>query len=345
VATEHGEEEAIMKVRGYAALGPGNALEPFEYDVGLLGANAVEIQIEHCGMCHTDLHLVNNDFGFSQYPLVPGHEIIGTVSQVGSAVKSFKEGQRVGVGWNSGCCGECEYCAQGEENLCLKWEGTCTHGFGGYASVIRVNSRFVFAIPDGMDSAKTAPLLCGGITVYGAFHAYGVTHATHVGVVGVGGLGHLALQYARAFGCEVTAFSSSPDKEAEARRFGAHHFVNSQDPSAMGRLNNSLDFILSTACADLNWAAYMGVLKPKGRLCFVGVPPSDIRVPAAPLILGQKSVCGNPVGSPSLIREMLEFSARNRVEAQVERMPMDRVNEALDRLRANKARYRIVLEN
>jgi uncharacterized zinc-type alcohol dehydrogenase-like protein len=333
-----------MNVRGYAALGPGKALEPFEYNLRPLQANDVEIQIERCGMCHTDLHLVNNDFGISQYPLVPGHEIIGAVSQVGSGVKSFKVGQRVGVGWNSGSCGECEYCAQGEENLCLKWEGTCTHGFGGYASAIRVNSRFVFAIPDGMDSATTAPLLCGGITVYGAFHAYDVRHAEHVGVVGVGGLGHLALQYARAFGCEVTAFSTSADKEAEARRFGAHRFVNSQDRTAMQSLNNSLHFILSTVSADLNWTTYLGLLKPKGKLCIVGVPPSDVCFPAFPIILGQKSVCGNPVGSPSVIREMLEFSARNRVTAQVERMPMARVNEALDRLRSNKARYRIVLE-
>lgn len=335
-----------MQIRAYAAPGPGAPLEPFDYEPTppSLEPSQVEIAISHCGICNTDLHLLNNDFGFTQYPMVPGHEIAGTVTKTGSAVKSLREGQRVGVGWESGSCGECEYCLRGEENVCLEWKGTCTHGYGGYASAIRADSRFVIPIPEGLDSEHAATLMCAGITVYAPL-SQDVHPAMRVGVVGVGGLGHLAVQYARAFGCEVTAFSTSPDKEVEARRLGAHHFINAREDGAMEQAANSCDFVISTVSADLNWAAYLNVLKPKGKLCIVGVPESDVRLPAFPLLIGRKSVFGSVVGSPSLIREMLEFSARNGVQPVTERFPMARVNEALERLKSNQARYRIVLVN
>lgn len=333
-------------IRAYAAWGAGMSLEPFEYEPAPLELepDQVEIAVTHCGMCHSDLHLLNNDWGFTQYPMVPGHEIVGTVTQAGPAAKSFREGQRVGVGWESGSCGVCEYCVHGEENLCLSWRGTCTHGYGGYASAIRVDRRFVVPMPEGLDSESAAPLLCGGITVYAPL-VQEVRPAMRVGVVGVGGLGHLAVQYARAFGCEVSAFSTSPDKEAEARRLGAHHFIHARDSAAMEKTANSLDFVISTVSADVGWAAYLNALKPKGKLCIVGVPEGDLRLPAFPLISGRKSVFGSPVGGPSLIREMLEFSARNSVLPITERFPMARVNEALGRLKSNQARYRIVLVN
>src|ERR1035437_7094753 len=283
-----------MKIQAYAASGAGKPLEPFEYEPAPLEPVQVEIAISHCGVCHTDLHLLNNDWGFTQYPMVPGHEIAGTITQVGRDVRSLKEGQRVGVGWESGSCGECEYCLRGEENVCLGWKGTCTHGYGGYASAIRVDSRVVGPIPDGLASESAAPLLCGGITVYAPL-AQDARSAMRVGVVGVGGLGHLALQYARAMGCEVTAFSTSPDKEAEARRLGAHHFIDARDVAAMEKAANSLDFVLSTVCAHVNWADYLNALKPKGKLCIVGVPQNDIRLQAFPLILGRKTVFGSPV--------------------------------------------------
>ena len=335
-----------MKIQAYAALGPRMPLEPFEYEPQPLELepDQVEIAVTHCGMCHSDLHLLDNDWGFTQYPMVPGHEIVGAVTKAGPAAKGFREGQRVGVGWESGSCGECEYCARGEENICLGWRGTCTHGYGGYATAIRVDSRFVVSIPEGLDSERAAPLLCGGVTVYAPL-VQEVRPAMRVGVVGVGGLGHLAVQYARAFGCEVTAFSTSPNKEAEARRLGAHHFINARDSAAMEKTANSLDFVISTVSADVDWAAYLNALKPKGKLCIVGVPESDLRLPAFPLISGRKSVFGSPIGGPSLIREMLEFSARNSVLPITERFPMARVNEALDRLKSNQARYRLVLVN
>ncbi len=333
-----------MKIQAYAALGPGMPLEPFEYEPQPLEPVQVEIAISHCGICHTDLHLLNNDWGITQYPMVPGHEIIGAVTQLGSSVRGFREGQRVGVGWEAGSCGECQYCLRGEENVCLGWKGTCTHGYGGYASAIRVDSRFVIPIPESMDSERTAPLLCGGITVYSPIARH-VQPAMRVGVVGLGGLGHLAVQYARGFGCEVTALSTSPDKEAEARSLGAHHFINVRDAGAVESAANSFDLVISTVPADLSWADYVNALRPKGTLCIVGVPQSELRLPAFPLIVGSKAVCGSAVGSPSEIREMLEFSARNGIYPRTERFSMAQVNEALDRLRSNQARYRIVLAN
>jgi uncharacterized zinc-type alcohol dehydrogenase-like protein len=335
-----------MKIQAYAAHGPRMPLEPFEYEPQPpeLEPRQVEIAISHCGICHRDLHLLDNDWGFSQYPLVPGHEIVGTVTRLGSAVKSYQEGQRVGVGWEAGSCGECYLCLRGDENLCADWRGTCTHGYGGYASAIRVDSRFVFSLPESLDSECAAPLLCGGATVYSPL-ARKVRPAMRVGVVGLGGLGHLAVQFARAFGCEVTVFSSSPDKEVEARRLGAHHFIDTRAPGAMQRVANTLDFVLSTACAELNWQDYVDAVRPKGELCIVGAPPSDLRLPVFSLIMGNRAVSGSAIGSPSTIREMLEFSARNGIRAVTERFPMAKVNEALDRLRSNQARYRIVLVN
>ena len=335
-----------MKIQAYAALGPGMPLQPFEYEPTPLELEPVqvEIAISHCGVCHTDLHLLNNDWGFTQYPMVPGHEIVGVITQLGHGVKNLREGQRVGVGWESGSCGECEYCLHGEENICLGWRGTCTHGYGGYAGAIRVDSRFAVPIPESLASELAAPLLCGGITVYAPL-AQEVRPAMRVGVVGVGGLGHLAVRYAHAFGCEVAAFSTSPDKEAEARRLGAHHFIDARDTAAMEKAANSCDFIISTASADLNWASYLNVLKPKGKLCIVGVPQNDMRLPAFPLILGRKTVFGSPVGGPSLIREMLEFSARNGIQPMTERFLMAQANQALDHVRHNRARYRVVLAN
>jgi uncharacterized zinc-type alcohol dehydrogenase-like protein len=276
--------------------------------------------------------------------MVPGHEIIGAVTQLGAAVKGLQEGQRVGVGWEAGSCGECQYCRRGEENVCLGWKGTCTHGYGGYASAIRVDSRFAIPIPGPMDSEQAAPLLCGGITVYAPLARW-VQPAVRVGVVGLGGLGHLAVQYARAFGCEVTVLSTSPDKQAEASSLGAHRFINVRDPGAVEGAANSFEFVISTVPVDLNWADYLNTLRPKGTLCIVGIPENDLRLPAFPLIVGAKAVCGSPVGSPPEIREMLEFSARNGIYPKTERFPMAQVNEALARLKSNQARYRLVLAN
>ncbi|HXS75486.1 MAG TPA: NAD(P)-dependent alcohol dehydrogenase [Terracidiphilus sp.] len=335
----------MAQIQGLAAHAAGAELLPFRYDPGELGAQEVEIGITHCGICHSDLHLISNDWGISQYPFIPGHEVIGTVSAVGSQVRSLKLGQRVGLGWQSNSCGECEWCSRGLENLCAWQEATCVRRHGGYASHVRANSRFVSPIPDALPSEQAAPLLCGGITVYSPLKNHGVNPSSRVGIIGIGGLGHLAIQFAKVFGAEVVAFSTSTSKEEEARSLGAHHFVNSRESKAMKDVMGSLDFILNTANADQDWNVYIHALRPTGTLCFVGVPPSPVSVQAFPLIGGIRTITGSPIGSPQRIREMLDVAARHAVKATTEEFAMARANEAIDKVKKNKVRYRAVLAN
>lgn len=333
-----------MTIRAFAALEKGKSLEPFSYEPKPLAAHEVEVKISHCGVCHSDLHLVHNDWGFSSYPLVPGHEVIGTIHQVGSGVTQLKPGQRVGIGWQSDSCGECEWCSRGEENLCARAAPTCVGRHGGFADFIRVNSRFAIPVPDALSSEGAAPLLCGGITVFSPMRAAQLGPQHRVGIIGIGGLGHMALQFARAFGTEVTAFSTSADKEAEAKRMGAHHFVATKDPQALKKLGGSFDFILSTVNADLPWLDYVSALRPYGNLCFVGAPPSNFSVPVFPLISGNKRISASNTGSVAGLREMLQVAARHGVKAQTERFPLAQVNQAISRVSKNEVRYRAVLE-
>jgi uncharacterized zinc-type alcohol dehydrogenase-like protein len=331
--------------KAYAAVAKQQSLTPFQYEPKPLGQFDVEIKISHCGICHSDVHLVDNDWGISRYPLVPGHEIIGTVTSLGTLATQLSIGQRVGVGWQRGACMHCDMCMSGQHNLCAKQEATCVGNYGGFADRIRVDSRFAFSIPDSISSETAAPLLCGGITVFSPMLRFGVSPIHRVGVIGIGGLGHLALQFAKAFGCEVTAFSHSANKAAEARNFGAHKFVSSKDPDAMRKIAGSLDFIINTANVDLDWPTFMNCLRPNGKLCFVGVPPAPVQVPVTHLLGGRKSVCASPIGSPIEIREMLDFAARHSIGAMTEMRPMNEVNEALKKVRDNSARYRMVLSN
>jgi alcohol/geraniol dehydrogenase (NADP+) len=335
----------MAQIQGLAVHAAGAELLPYHYDPGKLGTHEVEIAITHCGVCHSDLHLISNDWGISQYPFIPGHEIVGTVAAIGSEVRSFEIGQRVGLGWQSNSCGRCEWCMRGMENLCPEAEATCVHRNGGYAERVRGNDRFVVPIPDALPSEQAAPLLCGGITVYNPLRLHGVNPASRVGVVGVGGLGHIAIQFARAFGAEVTAFSTSASKEPEARALGAHHFVHSRESKALKEVAGSLDFILSTINADQDWGTYVQALRPTGMLCFVGVPPSAVSVHAFPLISGQRAISGNPTGSPYRLREMLDVAARHGVKATTELFPMSKANEAIEKVKKGKVRYRAVLAN
>ncbi len=332
-------------INGFAAHAAGAELLPYKYSPGALKPNEVEIEISHCGVCHSDIHLINNDWGLSEFPFIPGHEIVGTVSAAGAEVKTLTVGQRVGVGWQSDSCGICEWCLQGKENLCAKMQGTCVHRNGGYASAIRVNAKFAVPIPEKLKSESAAPLMCGGITVYNPIRTYGVNPSSRVGIVGIGGLGHLALQFARAFGAEVTAFSTSESKEKEALELGAHHFVNTRESKALKALAGSFDFILSTIDADQDWSAYVTALRPTGNFCFVGAPDKPASFPIFPLISGMKSITGSPIGSPLLLREMLDVAARHGVQAKTERFPMAKVNEAITRVKKNHVRYRAVLSN
>jgi uncharacterized zinc-type alcohol dehydrogenase-like protein len=335
----------MSEIHGFAVHAAGAHLLPYKYDPGELQENEVEIKISHCGVCHSDVHLIDNDWGFSKYPFIPGHEIVGTVSATGSNVRNLNVGDRVGVGWQADSCGICEWCRQGDEHLCAKAQPTCVGRNGGYADRIRVNSRFAIPVPAVLESENVAPLLCAGITVYSPLRNHGVRPSSRVGVIGIGGLGHLGLQFAKAFGAEVTAFSTSKNKEAEARELGAHHFLNTQDTGALKKVAGSFDFLLSTVSADQDWQGYVNALRPKGMLCVVGVPPSPIQIQAFSLIGAQKSISGSPTGSPRDLHEMLDVAARHGVKAITERFAMSKANDAVAKVKKNQVRYRAVLAN
>jgi uncharacterized zinc-type alcohol dehydrogenase-like protein len=335
----------MPEIRGYATHAAGAELLAYRYDAGDLGADELEIRISHCGVCHSDIHLMDNDWGISKYPFVPGHEIIGTVSAAGSAVQHMKVGERVGVGWQAGSCGHCEWCRSGRENLCLQAQPTCVGRHGGFAEAVRVPARFAIPIPQALESENAAPLLCAGITVYTPLRTYQVSPASRVGVIGIGGLGHLALQFAHVFGAEVTAFSTSPAKEAEARALGAHHFCNTRESKGLKALSGSLDLIASTVDADQDWAALIATLRPGGILCLLGAPARPLPIPAAMLVMASKTIAGSNTGGPLAIAEMLDVAARHGVKAQTESFPMSRVNEAVGKVRRGNVRYRAVLAN
>jgi uncharacterized zinc-type alcohol dehydrogenase-like protein len=335
----------MSEIHGLAVHAAGAHLLPYKYDPGELQANEVEIKISHCGVCHSDVHLIDNDWGFSKYPFIPGHEIVGTVVAVGSGVLDRKVGDRVGVGWQADSCGVCEWCRQGDEHLCAKSQPTCVGRNGGYADKIRVNSRFAIPVPAVLESENVAPLLCAGITVYSPLRNHGVRPSSRVGVIGIGGLGHLGIQFAKAFGAEVTAFSTSKDKEAEARSLGAHHFLNTQDTGALKKVAGSFDFLLSTVSANQDWQGYVNALRPKGVLCVVGASPSPLQINAFSLIGGQRAVSGSPSGSPRDLHEMLDVAARHGVKAITERFAMSKANDAVAKVKKNQVRYRAVLAN
>jgi len=334
-----------MQIKCLAAMKEKGPLEDFQYDPQPLGPYDVEVAISHCGICHSDINMIDNDWGMSAFPQVPGHEIVGIVTATGMSVVNLEEGQRVGIGWQCGACLECEQCATGNDNLCGESRATCVGNHGGFAERIRVDSRYVFPIPEKLAGENAAPLLCGGTTVFSSLRNFGVTPGMKVGVVGIGGLGHLALQFSRAWGCEVTAFSSTGAKEKEAHKFGAHKFVSSKGKESLDSMAGSLDFIISASPATLDWATYLNILKPKGILCVVGGVLEPMAIPAFGLIMGQKSVCGSLIGSRAAIREMLDFAARHGIEAKTEVTSMKKANEAVDRVRKGAARYRMVLKN
>ncbi len=335
----------MSEIHGLAVHAAGAQLLPYKYEPGELKANEVEVKISHCGVCHSDVHLIDNDWGMSKYPFIPGHEIVGTVVAMGADVKDRKVGERVGIGWQADSCGFCEWCRQGDEHLCAKAQPTCVGRNGGYADRIRVNYKFAIPVPKVLESENAAPLLCGGITVYSPLRNHGVRPSSRVGVIGIGGLGHIGLQFAKAFGAEVTAFSTSKDKEAEAKVLGAHHFVNTRDTGALKKVAGSFDLLLSTVSADQDWQAYVNCLRPKGTLCVVGAAPSAMSIQAFPLISGQKAISGSPTGSPRDLYEMLDVAARHGVKAITEKFAMAKANDAVAKVKKNQVRYRAVLAN
>ena len=333
----------MTKIDAWVASAAKSKLVRQEIDLGPLGEEEVEVAVEYCGLCHSDLSILNNDWRFSRYPAVLGHEVVGRVVAVGSAVKGITTGQRVGVGWIAGSCMHCRQCISGNHNLCAGSTLTIVGHQGGFASHVRSHWAWTLPIPETLPSADTGPLLCGGITVFTplAMHARPVSR---VGIVGIGGLGHLAVKFAAGFGCEVTAFTSSESKFGGVRGFGAHHAVSSRDSAAIKKLAGTLDLLIATVNVPLDWSALINTLAPNGRMHFVGIVADPIPVSVWRLISGQRSISGSPTGSPASIATMLEFAARHKIAPQTEHFPMSRINEAFERLEAGKARYRIVLD-
>jgi len=334
----------MADINAYAARESGGTLEPFTYDPGPIGAEEVEIRVTACGLCHSDISMINNDWRASQYPLVPGHEVIGEIADIGSSVTHLQVGQRVGVGWTSHSCQHCSPCLSGRQQRCETVTSTIA-GRGGFADRIRVQHIWAVPLPDGLDAQSAGPLFCGGITVFAPFLDFDLKPTDRIGVIGIGGLGHLAVQFANAWGCEVTAFTSSMDKEAELKELGAHRIVNSRDKDAIKAERGYFDFILTTVNVSLPWALYMGALRTEGKLITVGVVPEPMAIPAMSMIGGQRMVAGSDTGPPEMVATMLEFCVRHDIKPMIETFPMSDCNEAIERLESGKARYRIVLEN
>ena len=330
-------------INAYAAFEAGGELKPFEYDPGPLGNNDVEINVEHCGICHSDMSMLDNEWGMTQFPLVPGHEVVGSISMVGEGVSSLQVGQKVGLGWQSGYCMTCSTCMEGDHNMCATAEGTIVGRHGGFADKVRAQAASVIALPQGVEAQSAGPLFCGGITVFNPLIQFNIKPTSRVAVIGIGGLGHMALQFLNAWGCEVTAFTSSEAKIKEALALGAHHTVDSRDPVAIEAAAGSFDLVLSTVSVKLDWNAYIATLRPKGRMHFVGATLEPLDLGLFPLLVGQRSVSSSPVGSPANIAKMLEFAARHNIKPVTESFRFDQVNEAMERLRSGQARYRIVL--
>lgn len=332
-------------INAYAAFEAKGRLKQFEYDPGELKADEVEINVKYCGICHSDISVIDNAWGFSEYPIVPGHEVVGTVAEIGSGVKDLTVGQVVGLGWHSGYCNECSYCNSGDHNLCVNGQATIVGHYGGFADKVRAQSKSVIPIPDGLDLESAGPLFCGGITVFNPLVQFDVKPTDKVAVIGIGGLGHMALKFLNAWGCNVTAFTSSDTKRKEALKMGAHDTLKSRDENEIQSAAGRFDLIISTVNVKLDWNLYLNTLKAKGRLHFVGATLEPLSIGAFGLIGGQKSVSGSPVGSPETIIKMLDFANLHNIKPVIEKYKFEDVNKALDRLRSGDARYRIVLCN
>lgn len=311
-----------------------------------LGRDDVLIQVQACGICHSDLHLIDNDWGVSRYPFAPGHEIVGKVVAKGmGAPDELKLGTVVGIGWQRGSCGKCENCLSGRDNLCPYSEATCVSHDGGFADAHVSHWQYVFPLPEFLQRPEAAPLFCGGGTVYSPLREFLPNKYSRVGIIGLGGLGHMAVLFASEMGHEVTVFSHSPEKEKEARSLGAHRFVNSTSEAELKKNRGYYDLILNTAFADLPFKAYAKLLRADGTLAFVGVPPSALGISANDLLGSRARVAASPIISRFRMMEMLEFCAVNQILPKTEVFPMDEVNQAITKLRKNQVHYRAVLVN
>lgn len=335
----------MEKIKAFAANEPKGGFEIIEFETGELGDEQVEIKVHSCGICHSDLSMLNNDWGMTTFPFVGGHEAVGEIIALGKNAKGLKIGDIVGLGWNAETCGYCEQCISGFQINCPKLVGTIVGRSGGFADKVRCNWDWAIKLPENMDATKAGPLFCGGITVFNPFVQNNIRPTDKIAVVGIGGLGHLALQFGDKWGCEVTAFTTDLSKTEELKKLGADYVVNTRDVDALKNLAGKFDMILVTVNVPLNWELYMNALSPKGKLHIVGAVIEPISVISFQLIANQKSVTGTATGSPAVVAKMLEFCARHNIETITEKFPMSKINEAFKHLESGKARYRIVLEN
>ena len=334
-------------IQGYACKEHGGQLESFEYDPGELAADEVEVEVEYCGICHSDLSMIDNEWGMSSYPFIPGHEAIGKIIGVGAQVSQDRIGQRVGVGWQSGSCNRCKNCGVGKEGLCLN-EGevgqTIVGRNGAWAERVRSQARWAIPIPDSLDPSLTGPLMCAGTTVWSPIRHHGVRPGMETAVLGVGGLGHLAVQFLAKMGTQVTGISTTHSKEASTRELGATDFIATKEsPEDLEKATGRFDFILSTVSVNMPWDLYVDALAPEGTLVICGIPNGTLQMMPFPLVWYERKVAGGRAGSPSDTREMLEFCATHKITPHCEQFAMKDINQAVQHVRDGKARYRAVV--
>ena len=343
----------MIPVNSYAAMSANTPLEAYNFERRAVGPDDVQIDILFCGVCHSDLHQVKNEWGGSQYPMVPGHEIVGTVLSVGTNVTKFKVGDLAGVGVMVDSCKTCKTCTQDLEQYCEEgFVGTYNNKernsdkitMGGYSTKIVVDEYYTFKIAPTLPLAAVAPLLCAGITTYSPLVYAGVKKGMKVAVVGLGGLGHMGVKFAVSFGAEVTVISTSPSKEADAKKLGATHFLVSTDKEAMSKYNNYFDVILDAISANHDYTSYLNLLGIDGKLMVVGLPIESPKVQPFSLVTNRRSVIGSCIGGMKETQEMLDYCAEHNIVSEIEVIPMQKTNEAYDRMLKGDVKYRFVID-
>lgn len=343
----------MIPVKGYAAQNAKSPLAPYEFNRHEVKAHDVLIDIHYCGICHSDIHQVRDEWGGSSFPMVPGHEIIGTICQIGAEVTRFKKGDRVGVGCFVDSCRKCSNCKEDLEQYCdegatLTYNSSTRDGSettqGGYSTKIVVDENYVVRIPEQLPMDAAAPLLCAGITLYSPLKYWNTAPGKRVAIIGLGGLGHMGVKLAHAMGAEVTVLSHSMNKEADAKRLGANHFYATSDRQTFTKLNNYFDLMICTVSAKLDWNQYLTLLRRDGAMVIVGLPADEIPLHAFSLIRKRLTLAGSMIGGIKETQEMLDFCGKHNIVSDIELIPIQKVNEAYERILKSDVRYRFVID-